>query len=62
MLAAAPVAGAAISAVVIPAQAQTPAAPVEETQSAHEQLRNNTRQMAMVKLSMATEPAFHFKA
>jgi len=65
MLAAAPMVAAAISPVAIPAAAiseQAPAASDEETQSARDQLRNNARQLATVKLPMATEPACHFKA
>jgi hypothetical protein len=33
-----------------------------DLESARELLRTNTTQIAKVKLLMATEPAFHFKA
>lgn len=41
--------------------AQEPPADAD-LQSAREQYRNNARQIAQVKLPMATEPASHFKA
>jgi hypothetical protein len=34
----------------------------EETKSAHDQMRNNAQQLAKVRVPMATEPAFQFKA
>jgi hypothetical protein len=52
----------AISAVVIPAEAQAPADSDEETRSAHDLMRSNAQALAKVKLPMATEPAVHFKA
>ena len=40
---------------------QTPAADAD-LESAREQMRKNVQQVTKVKLPMATEPAFHFKA
>jgi hypothetical protein len=34
----------------------------EDLKSAQDQMRANAEQIAKVKLPMATEPAFHFKA
>jgi hypothetical protein len=34
----------------------------EDLKSAREQMSTNIQQIAKVKLPMATEPAFHFKA
>jgi hypothetical protein len=34
----------------------------EDLTSARDQMRTNIQQIAKVKLPMATEPAFHFKA
>jgi len=51
----------AISAISTEAQAQ-PAGSGEETQSAHELMRANAEAIAKVKLPMAVEPPFHFKA
>lgn len=48
------------SAAALPAAAAPQAD--EETQSAHDALRNNAQQLDKVKLPMATEPAFQFKA
>jgi hypothetical protein len=64
LLAATSMATAVVPAAMIPAeaQAQPSAASDEETQSAHNQLHNNAQQLAGVKFSMTTEPAFHFKA
>ena len=45
----------------IPAEAQAPDSD-EETKSAHEVLRSNTEALAKVKIPIATEPAFSFKA
>jgi hypothetical protein len=33
----------------------------EETQSAHDSLRNNAEALKKIKTPMATEPPFHFK-
>lgn len=41
--------------------AQTASADAD-LQSARDQMRSNAEQIAKVKLPMATEPAFHFKA
>jgi hypothetical protein len=41
---------------------QTPPPSDADLQSAREQMRTNAQQIAKVKLPMATEPAFHFKA
>jgi hypothetical protein len=40
---------------------QTPA-PDADLDSAREQMKANAQQIAKVKLPMATEPAFHFRA
>jgi len=53
---------AAATAVPTIAIAQAPPAADEETQSAHDQMRNNAQALAKVKLPMPTEPPFHFKA
>jgi hypothetical protein len=51
----------AVAAVPRTASSQEP--PVnEDLNSAREQMRTNIQQIAKVKLPMATEPAFHFKA
>jgi hypothetical protein len=42
--------------------AQTAAPGDADLESAREAMRANARQIAKVKLPMATEPAFHFKA
>ncbi len=34
----------------------------EETQSAHDLLRTNAEALKKIKIPMATEPPFHFKA
>jgi hypothetical protein len=47
--------------IAIPSQAQTADAD-EETKSAHELLRTNTEALAKVKVPIATEPAYSFKA
>ena len=61
MLAAAAVAPqAAVPQATIPQTAGTAADP--DVQSALDQLKANTQAIAKVKLPMATEPAFHFKA
>ncbi|HVP00693.1 MAG TPA: hypothetical protein VMT15_21630 [Bryobacteraceae bacterium] len=53
----------AAAAVVRPsAPAQSAAQTDADLQSARDQLRSNIQQIAKVKLPMATEPAFHFKA
>jgi hypothetical protein len=39
-----------------------PAASDEETQSAHDSLRNNAEALKKIKIPIATEPPFHFKA
>jgi hypothetical protein len=62
ILAATSITTAAVPATIIPAEAQPSAASDEETQSARNQLHNNAQQLAGVKIAMATEPAFHFKA
>lgn len=41
--------------------AQTPSSDAD-LDSAREQMKTSARQIAKVKLPMATEPAFHFKA
>jgi hypothetical protein len=41
---------------------QTAPADNEDLKSAQDQMRTNAQQIAKVKLPMATEPAFHFKA
>jgi hypothetical protein len=41
---------------------QTGAAPDADLESARDLMRTNSGQIAKVKLPMATEPAFHFKA
>ncbi len=51
----------AIAAIPIDVQAQ-PSTSNEETQSARDLLRSNSEAIAKVKLPMATEPPFHFKA
>lgn len=48
--------------IAIPIEAQAPAASDEETQSAHDLMRTNREAMAKVKVPIATEPPFHFKA
>jgi hypothetical protein len=48
--------------VAVPAEAQAPADSDEETRSAHELLRTNTQALAKVRVPIAAEPAFHFKA
>jgi hypothetical protein len=45
----------------LPAEAQAPDSD-EETKSAHEVLRANTEALAKVKVPIATEPAYSFKA
>jgi hypothetical protein len=52
------------AAVVRAAPQAPPGAPSadEDLRSARDDLRNNARRIAQVKLSMATEPPFHFKA
>jgi hypothetical protein len=55
-------ASAPLVAVAIPAEAQTLQDSDEETRSAHDLMRLNAQALAKVKLPMATEPAFHFKA
>lgn len=47
---------------VAAAPQSNPAQPSEETQSAHDALRNNAQQIATVDLPMRIEPAFQFKA
>ncbi|MGA2118287.1 MAG: hypothetical protein ABSH56_26480 [Bryobacteraceae bacterium] len=53
---------------VLPAQppasstAESTADPAEELRLARERIRNNAGVLAKVKLAMATEPAFQFKA
>jgi hypothetical protein len=42
--------------------ADSPAGPAEELRIARERIRNNADAVAKVKLPMATEPAFQFKA
>ena len=42
--------------------ADSPAGPGEELRIARERIRNNADALAKVKLPMATEPAFQFKA
>ncbi|MGP8246601.1 MAG: hypothetical protein ACLQVN_19040 [Bryobacteraceae bacterium] len=42
--------------------AESPASPAEELRIARERIRNNAGAVAKVKLPMATEPAFQFKA
>jgi hypothetical protein len=42
--------------------AQAPAPADADLQSARDQMRANAERIAKVKLPMATEPAFHFKA
>jgi hypothetical protein len=56
-------AGMLAAAVPIAVSAQTPA-PTEDAdlKSARDQMRNQAQQLAKVKLPMATEPPFHFKA
>jgi hypothetical protein len=55
--------GIAIAGASVSAEAQTPAANSdEETQSAHDLLRNNAQALAKVKMPITTEPAVHFKA
>jgi hypothetical protein len=44
------------------AVSQTPQPAEADSQSAHAQMKTNAQQIAKVKLPMATEPAFHFKA
>jgi len=34
----------------------------DDSKTVHEQMANSAQQLAKVKLPMATEPAFHFKA
>ncbi len=53
---------AASAAVPIAAEAQSPVQIDENLKSARDQMKNNAQQLAKVKLPMATEPAFHFKA
>jgi hypothetical protein len=50
------------AAVTQAAEAQTAAPANADLQTAREQMRANAEQIAKVKLPMATEPAFHFKA
>ena len=54
------------TAVLAPPAARMSASPQavadEESRSAREQMRNNAQQLAKVKVPMAVEPAFHFKA
>ena len=52
----------AAAAVVQKTEAQTAAPGDADLQTAREQMRANADQIAKVKLPMATEPAFHFKA
>lgn len=52
---------AAAAAVPQAATSQSPS-PDADLDSAREQLKNSAQQIAKVKLSMATEPACHFKA
>jgi hypothetical protein len=52
---------AAAAAVPQSATSQTPS-PDADLDSAREQLKTNAHQIAKVKLPMAIEPAFHFKA
>jgi hypothetical protein len=56
--------GPAAMASLIEAQKPAPAAdsPAEELRIARERIRNNADALAKVKLPMATEPAFQFKA
>lgn len=58
-----------VAVAILPAAAQQtavpPAAPVtadDELAAARAQLRSNLQQIGKVKLSIATEPAVHFKA
>jgi len=51
----------AAAAVAQAATAQTPP-PDAELETARAQLKTSARQIAQVKLPVATEPAFHFKA
>lgn len=55
---------AATTAVPLAASAQTPAPadPDENLKSAREQMRGNAQALAKVRVPMATEPAFRFKA
>jgi hypothetical protein len=55
-------AGAAVAQGVSQTVAQTAAPGDADLESAREAMRTNARQIAKVKLPMATEPAFHFKA
>ncbi len=53
----------AVAAAVRPSAVAQSAPPVDaDLQSARDQMRSNAQQIAKVKLPMATEPAFHFKA
>jgi hypothetical protein len=53
----------AVAAVAPQAGVSQTAPPADaDLESARELLRTNTTQIAKVKLLMATEPAFHFKA
>jgi hypothetical protein len=50
-------------AAVVQRSADAQTAPADaDLQSARDQMRANTERIAKVKLPMATEPAFHFKA
>ncbi len=53
---------AAAAAAAQPGASQTAARPDADMQSARDQMRSNAEQIAKVKLPMATEPAFQFKA
>jgi hypothetical protein len=52
----------AAAAVAGKAQAQQAEAPNPDLDSARQQMRSNVEQITKVKVPMATEPAFQFKA
>jgi hypothetical protein len=52
-----------LAAATVPQTARPQEQPVnEDLKSARDEMRANTEQIAKVKLPIATEPAFHFKA
>lgn len=50
-------AGTAVAAAAAPQETSD-----DDSKTVHEQMANSAQQLAKVKLPMATEPAFHFKA